>query len=61
MKTDYPIQLFDLRFPKDYVKPKKIMIFEEYNEAPTHAVFWAMVIKNRGIKVISDGNKICVI
>ena len=58
MKSFYPIQVIDLRFQIDYVTPKKIRLFEEYEETPENTNLYVILIKNREIDMVSDGNKI---
>ena len=58
MKTFYPIQVIDLRFQIDYVTPKKIRLFEEYENAPENTNLYVVLIKHREINMVSDGNKI---
>ena len=58
MKTFYPIQVIDLRFQIDYVTPKKIRLFEEYENAPENTNLYVILIKHREINMVSDGNKI---
>ena len=58
MKTFYPIQIIDLRFQIDYVTPKKIKLFEEYENAPGNTNLYIILIKHREINMVSDGNKI---
>ena len=58
MKTFYPIQVIDLRFQIDYVTPKKIRLFEEYEEAPENTNLYVILIKHREVNMVSDGNKI---
>ena len=58
MKTYYPIQVIDLRFQIDYVTPKKIRLFEEYENAPENTNLYVILIKHREINMVSDGNKI---
>ena len=58
MKTFYPIQVIDLRFQIDYVSPKKITLFEEYEETPENTNLYVILIKHREINMVSDGNKI---
>ena len=57
-KNYYPIQLIDLRFQVDHISPKKIRLFEEYDPNPTNINLYVILKKHRGIKMISDGNKI---
>ena len=58
MKTFYPIQVIDLRFQIDFVTPKKIRLFEEYENAPENTNLYVILIKHREINMVSDGNKI---
>ena len=58
MKTFYHIQVIDLRFQIDYIPPKKIRLFEEYENAPENTNFYVILIKHREINMVSDGNKI---
>ena len=58
MKTFYPIQVIDLRFKIDYITPKKIRLLQEYENAPENTNFHVILIKQREINMVSDGNKI---
>ena len=58
MKTYYPIQIIDSRFQVDYVTPKEIKPFEEYDENPFITKLYVIIIKHREIKKVSDGNNI---
>ena len=58
MKTFYPIQVIDLGFQIDYITPKKIRLFEEYENAPENTKLYVILIKQREINMVSDGNKI---
>ena len=58
MKTFYPIQVIDLRFQIDYITPKKIRLFQEYENAPENTNLFVILIKHREINMVSDGNKI---
>ena len=58
VKTDYPIQIRDLRFQVDHISPKKIRLFEEYDENPVNTILHIILIKHRGSKMVSDGNMI---
>ena len=58
MKSWYPIQIIDLRFQVNHISPKKIRLFEEYDDNPTNTNLYITLIKHREIKMISDGNKI---
>ena len=61
MKTFYPIQVIDLRFQIDYKTPKKIRLFEEYENTPENTNLYVILIKHRENIMISDGNKITAI
>ena len=58
MKSKYPIQVIDLRFPADHITPKKIQLFEEYRAPPANARLYVILFRRREIKMISDGNKL---
>ena len=58
MKTKYPIQIVDLRHQPDHITPKKIQLFQEYTADPENAKFYLIVIRQREIELISDGNKL---
>ena len=58
MKNYYPIQIIDLRFQVDHVSPEKIRLFEEYDPNPVITNLYVILIKQREIKMISDGDKI---
>ena len=58
MKSFYPNQVIDLRFQIDYVTPKKIRLFEEYEETPENTNIYVILIKHREINMVSDGNEI---
>ena len=57
MKTKYPIEIIDLRHQSDHITPKKIQLFLEYGADPDNARFFLILIRRRGIELISDGNK----
>ena len=57
MKDYYPIQRIDLRFQVDHISPKKIILFEEYDDNPTNTILYVILFKHREKKMISDGNK----
>ena len=61
MKTYYPIQLGHLTFQVDYITPKKIGLFDEYDENPNDANLRVTLVKQRENKVVSDGNRISAI
>ena len=58
MKTLYPIQVIDLRFQIDYIAPKKIRLFEEYENTTENTNLYVILIKHKEIKMVADGNKI---
>ena len=58
MKIFYPIQVIDLSFQNDYITPKKIRLFEEYENAPENTKLYVILLKHRKINMVSDGNKI---
>ena len=55
-KTEYPIQIIDLRHQSDHISPKKIQLFQEYSADPANAKFYLILIRRREIELISDGN-----
>ena len=54
----YPIPITDLRFQVDHISPKKIRLFEEYDNNPANTIVYIFLIKHREIKLISDSKKI---
>ena len=58
MKTEYPIEIIDLRHQADHITPKKIQLFLEYGADPENARFILILIRRREIELISDGNKL---
>ena len=61
MKYFYPIQIIELRFQVDHISPKKIRLFEKYDDNPVNTNLYVLLIKHREIKMISDCNKIICI
>ena len=57
MKENYPFQIIDLRFQVDHISPKRIRLFEEYDDNPTNTNLYIILIKHRENKMISDGKK----
>ena len=57
MRKYYLFQMNDLRFQVDQISPKKIRLFEEYDENPGNTIIYIILIKHREIKMISDGSK----
>ena len=58
VKTEYPIEIIDLRHQADHITPKKIQLFLEYGDDPDSARFFLILIRRREIELISDGNKL---
>ena len=58
MKTYYPIQVIDLRFQVYHVTPKKKRLSEENDEDPTHTNLFNILVKQKEIKMVSDGKKL---
>ena len=58
LKTFYPIQVIDLTFQIDYITPKKITPFEEYENTPGNTNLYVILIKHRDTSKVSDENKI---
>ena len=58
MKTKYPIGIIDLGHQLDHITPKKIQLFQEYGTDPDNARFVLILIRRRGIQLISDVNKL---
>ena len=62
MKTNYPIQVIDLRIPADHISPKTIRLLEEYRLVPANNPkndrLYVMLIRRREIELLSEGNKL---
>ena len=58
MKYLYPIQITDLRYQVDHITPKKIQLFEEFSVDPDNERLFIILVRNRQVEMISDGNKI---
>ena len=58
MKTNFPIEIIDIRHQADHITPKKIQLFLEYGVDPENARFFLILIGRREIELISDGNKL---
>ena len=58
MKTKYPIEILDLRHQLDHIKPKKNHLFQEYGADPNNARLFLILIREREIELISNGNKL---
>ena len=57
MKFLYPIQITDLRHQVDHITPKRIQLFQEFSEDPANERLFIILIRNRQVEMISDGNK----
>ena len=58
MKSKYPIERINLGHQSDHISPKKIQLFQEYSADPENAKFNLIIIRQREIELISDGNKL---
>ena len=58
MKTNYPIQIIDLRLQPDHITLKKIQLLQEYGTDPYNARLFVILIRRREIELLSDGNKL---
>ena len=58
MKTNYPIEIKDLRHQSDHVIAKKIQAFKEDGTNPHIAWLFLILIRRREIEFISDGKKL---
>ena len=58
MKSKYPIQVIDLRFQTGHISPEKNQLFEDYRQDPANARLHVILIRQREIELISDGNKL---
>ena len=58
MKTEYPIEIIELRHQPDHITPKKIQLFQEYGTDPDKARLFLIIIRRRKVELISDGNKL---
>ena len=54
MKTNYPIEIIDLRHQSDHIIPRKIQIFQEYGTDLDNARLFLFLIRRREIELISD-------
>ena len=57
MKNLYPIQISDLRHQVDHITPKKIQLFEEFDDDPNMEKLFIILVRHRQVEMISDGNK----
>ena len=58
MKTNYPIEIMDLRHQSEHITPKKIQLFHEYGTDPDNDRLFIILIRRREIDLISDGSKL---
>ena len=58
MKTNYSIEILDLRHQSDHMTPKKLQLFLEYGTDPDNARFFVLLFRRREIELISDGNNL---
>ena len=57
MKYLYPIQITVLRHRLDHLTPKKIQLFEEFSEDPANEILFIILVRQRHVEMILDGNK----
>ena len=57
MKSNYFIQVIDLKHQVDHITPKKIQLFEEYQNDPANDRIFVILIRHRPAETRSDGNK----
>ena len=50
MKNYYPIQIIHLRFQVDHISPRKIRLFEEYDNNPVNTILYIILIKHKETK-----------
>ena len=58
MKTEYPIEIIDLKHQPDHITPKKFQLFLEYGTNPEKTRLFVILIRRRDRELISDGNKL---
>ena len=60
MKNKYPIQVIDLKFQVDHIRPWRTQLFEEFNTGPDNvkARVFIILFRHRQSEMISNGNKI---
>ena len=58
MKTNYPIEIIDLRHQADHITPKRIQLFQEYGADPNNARSFSIIFKRREIEFVSDEKKL---
>ena len=57
MKNYYPFRVFDLTIHVDHITRKTIQLFQQYRADAGNARLFAILIKHRHLKKISDGYK----
>ena len=57
-KTNYPIEILDLRHQSDQITPKKIHLFLEYGTDPENSCLFVKLFRQREIELISDGKNL---
>ena len=58
MKTFYLIQVTGQRFQINFITPKKVGLFEEYENAPANTKLYVILIKQKETKMVSDGYEV---
>ena len=58
MRTKYRIEKIGLRHQTDPITSKRIQLFQEYGTDPDNARLFLIIIKQREIELLSDGNKL---
>ena len=58
MKTKNSFEIIDLRHQLDLITPKKIHLFQEHGTDPDNARLILVLIRQREIELMSDGNKL---
>ena len=58
MKTNYPIEIIDLRHQPDHITPKKIQLLQEYGTDSDNDRLFLIVIRRREKELISEGKKL---
>ena len=57
MKANYSIQIYGLKFQPNNITPKKVKLYEVYDENPTNTTLHGILVKHRENKKISNGDK----
>ena len=53
----YPIQITDLRHQVDHITPKKVQLFEEFDNDPNMERLFIILVRHRQVEMIPDGNR----